>query len=166
MNNTKKGIYLSIKEEILQNTAANTVGLFNSQFDNQEQENTFAFPAAFIEFLELIYTNKGEGVQDCDATVRIHLGFDSLKTEDLRFFDFMEEVNLALQGFTPVEDSTPLNRFSEAQDPDHGVVGVYIIDYRLKFRDASTHRNKKLIKTENNTLELKGESSKPMLTGL
>lgn len=159
----KKSIYIAVRDRILTNTAVKTSRLYNSQFVNMTEENTFAFPAAFIEFSELTYGSISEGSQDGNLKIRVYLGFDSLKTEDLALLDLMEAVNAALQGFAPVNGATPLNRVFEAQDINHDAVRVWLMDYETRFRDNSGHRNNKLIETTLTQLELLDDHDAPRL---
>jgi hypothetical protein len=159
----KKEIYIAVRDKILAETNVKTSRLFNSQFENMEGEASFTFPAAFIEFAAIPYVTNAEGGQEAEAMLRIHLGYDSLKTESLEVLDLMEAVHVALQRFTPVSDSSRLNRVFEGQDINHDAIAVWLMEYEFTFTDNSGHRNNKLIETTIGELEVLKDAKKPRL---
>lgn len=162
----KKEVYRAVRDKLLTETGVETSRLYNSQFDNLDKENVFTFPAAFIEFAQLDYVSNAEGTQEGDARIRIYLGYDSLKTEDLDVLDLMEEVHLALQGFLAVENSTPLVRIYEGQDVNHDVVAVWLMDYTTKLTDTAGNRKNKLVKMQLDEICITPEAEKPRLKEL
>jgi len=163
----KKELYRAIREIILNKTAVKHCRLYNSQFDNMEQEDTFLFPCAFVEFAQLDYVTKSEGLQEAEARIRIHVGFESLETEELDILDLMEDLHAELQGFNVTDLFTPLDRVFEGQDVNHDNVIVWLMDYETLLTDLSGHRNNKLVKTKIDELcvdvDTSTEASKPRL---
>lgn len=160
---TTKDVYLGLKNRILDNTSAKTSGLYNSQFDNLEEENAFSFPAAFIEFVELEHITRAGGVQRVEAKIRLHIGYDSLKTEDLAIMDLLEELQNELQGYRPDVEGTPLNRVFKGQDINHGVIAVWLMDYDFSYIDYSGDRNRRLTETQLSEIDIVKKAAKPWL---
>lgn len=160
---TTKEVYLELKSKVLSNAGVMTSGLYNSQFDNMDDENTFAFPAVFLEFVEMDPVTRAGGVQRVEAKIRLHIGYDSLKTEDLAVMDLIDSLQNELQGYRPDLEGTPLNRTFSGQDVNHDVVAVWLMDYDFCYIDYSGDRNNKLIETQIEDLHVEGESGKPWL---
>ena len=139
--------YNKIREKIIEETYIKHCLLYNSQFDNMNQEDTFPFPCSFIEFSQLNYITKQEGLQEAEAIIRIHVGDESLQREDLSIIEYMEEIHSSLQGYSADNLFTPLNRVFEGQDTNHDNVRVWVMDYETLIYDLSGHRNNKRIKT-------------------
>lgn len=163
----KKQLYKAVREVLLNKTGVEHCRLYNSQFDSMEQEDTFPFPCAFIEFAQLDYVTKSEGLQEAETRLRIYVGFESLATEELDILDLMEDIHGDLQGFHQDDLFTPLNRVFEGQDVNHDNVIVWIMDYETLLTDVSGHRNNKLVKTKIDELcvdvDTTTEASKPRL---
>lgn len=154
--NTKKELYLAIKGKLTDGAEpiVKHCALYNSQFDNMDSEDTFSFPCAFIEFTQLQWLTKSEGYQEADAIVRIHIGFESLKTEELDVLDLLETIHAKLQGFNVDLLFTPLDRNFEGQDTNHDNVIVWMMDYDTLLSDNSGNRNNKLVKTSIGSLKI------------
>ena len=123
----------------------NTVELWNSQLENEEDEISFNFPAVFIEFAEIPWTStnqqpstlgtqgnvtkeqKGEG-----ALVMIHISHSELDDETISFpvIDAVnDKIYFAIQGLFKNEKYSPLLRITELQDVDH----ERVIDWQMGF---------------------------------
>lgn len=163
----KKITYLAIKEKLLALENVKHCLLFNSQFDNMDDENTFPFPCVFVEFLQLDYTAKALGTQEADARIRLHVGFESLKTEELAILDLLEAIQGTLQGFTDDATFSPLNRVFEGQDVNHDQVIVWLMDYETLITDTAGHRDNKLVETSLDDIcidvDTSTEATKPWL---
>lgn len=147
----KKELYQAVKGVIEEKTCIRHCALYNSQFDKLEDEHAFYFPCVFIQFLEMSYETKQEGVQQSEVVLRLHIGVESLETEDLELFDIIEDVHSAVQGFFNKggEDLfTPLARLSENQDTNHDNITVWIADYETVLHDSSAHRNNGLVEAK------------------
>ena len=116
----------------------NTVGLWNSQFETEEEEIPFNFPAVFIEFAEIPWTstnqppstlgpqgNVAKEQKGVGALVMLHIGHSQLDDETVSF-PIIDAVNdtvyFAIQGLFKNEKYSPLLRLSEIQDVNHGRV--------------------------------------------
>jgi hypothetical protein len=155
---TKKDFYLAVRAQ-LETAGVKHVRLYNSQFDEMDNENTFAFPCAFIEFTQLDWLTKSEGYQEADTVVRIHVGFESVKTEELEILDLLETIHSNLQGLHNPEYFTPLDRAFEGQDTNHDNVIVWLLDYDTLLSDNSGNRNLKLVKTTITDLEVNKDNT-------
>ena len=162
----KKELYLAVKKTILDETSVKHCRLFNSQFDEMESEDTFAFPCAFIEFTQLQWLTKSEGYQEADTILRIHVGFESLETEELDILDLLEDIHSELQGYNVDNLFTPLDRNFEGQDTNHDNVIVWLMDYDTLLSDNAGNRNTKLVKTSISDLCIDRESGAPRLREL
>lgn len=160
---TKKDIYISVKERLLAQTAIKHCLLFNNQFDSIDMEDAYSFPCAFVEFSQLDWVTKGEGYQEAQAKIRIHVGVESLATENLEVFDLVEEIHVALQGFHDPNYFTPLDRRYEEHDVQHDNVIVWVVDYDTLISDNSGNRNEKLTQTVISSLDLERRAGKPWL---
>lgn len=144
---SKKDLYIAVKERLIANTGVKHCRLYNSQFDEMDGEDTFEFPCAFVEFTQLQWLTKSEGYQEADAMIRIHVGFESVKTEELDILDLLEDIHSELQGFNDPAYFTPLDRAFEGQDTNHDNVIVWLLDYDTLLSDNAGNRNNKLVKT-------------------
>jgi len=123
----------------------NTVELWNSQLENEDDEKPFNYPAVFIEFGEIPWTStnqqpsalgsqgnvtkeqKGE-----DSLIIIHIAFSQLEDETVSFpiIDaVIDEVYFAIQGLFVDQKYSPILRVAERQDTDHDRV----IDWQMDF---------------------------------
>lgn len=123
----------------------NTVELWNSQLENEEEEIPFNFPAVFIEFAEIPWTSTNQqpstlGAQGnvtkeqkgVNALVMIHIAHSQLENETVSFpiIDAINDtVYFAIQGLFKNEKYSPLLRTTELQDTDHDRV----IDWQMGF---------------------------------
>lgn len=159
----KKDFYLAIKTALGDAPSVKHVGLFNNQFNRIAEEKPFGFPAVFVQFLELDYFTRGDSSQDAETIARLHIGYDSLKTDDLAIFDLIDEIHGVIQGLTLNSLFTPLDRVHEEQDVDHDVISVWLADYAFKLRDNNGTRDSKLVKTSLTGVEVDISSAKPWL---
>lgn len=144
----KKELYMAVKDKLESNTAVKHVRLFNSQFDEMDREDTFPFPCVFVEFTTLQYVTKAEGLQEADAVIRLHVGFESLATEELEILDLIDDIHEDMQGFAKTDLFTPFDRVFEQQDPNHDNVIVWMMDYETLLSDLSGHRKNRLRRIE------------------
>ena len=129
----------------------NTVGLWNSQFDNEDVETAYNFPVCFVEFANIRWDGThqtqprgglgGGNVQKEQrgsttelSLVTIHLGFSELGDgkDILETIDpTIDAVYFALQGLQG-DTFTTLSRIEERQDVNHG----RIIDWQIDFNTS------------------------------
>jgi len=132
--NAKTAFYTSLKNRILTTSVKHCL-LFNNQIDEIASENTFPFPAVFVEFTSLDWLVKSRGIQKGDAIVRLHVAFNSLKTEELEILELLAEIHAKLQGFSDSDVYSQLNRVYELQDTNHDQIQVWQIDYSTTITD-------------------------------
>lgn len=163
----KRDLYLAIKRELEEKTSVKHVRLYNDQFENMDKENTFAFPCVFVQFANLDWSTETEGIQKGATIIRLHVGFESLATEELDKFDVIDdEIHKYIEGLEGV-DFTKLSRISEEQDINHDNVYVWLMDYSTEILDCSGSRRGKMTKTIvtglNVNVNTDTEHSKPRL---
>jgi hypothetical protein len=140
--NLKKDTYLTIKAKIDADFKEDvkTFRLFNNQFDNEKKENAFAYPAVFVQYEVIDYIPTTNGSQQGDLVLTFHVGFQSLKTEDLAILDLLDKLFIMMTdlrcGFT---------RIREEQDIDHDAVQVWKQSYKITMTDdtANIHNRRK-----------------------
>lgn len=143
-----------------------TFRLFNNQFEREDREKAFIYPAVFVEFVNIDYLSKSESRQEGDLGLRFHIGIKSLKTEDPYILELAEIVNFWLQGFGIADLITSLDRKRERQDTDHAGVIVWQTEYRTQITDNSANRKYKLVRMESiDTLEIDRAPSTYFLHG-
>lgn len=136
----KRDTYLAIKKQLEEKTSIKHVLLYNSQFQNMDREKSFEFPCVFVEFLQLAWSPKTRGVQEAEATIRLHVGFENLMREELHKFDVIDnEVHKWIEGLEGCNFGK-LTRVNEEQDINHDNVYVWIIDYAVIITDESGAR--------------------------
>lgn len=136
--NAKKDLYLAVRQQILDKVpAVKHVLLFNNQFDRDTEEEAFTYPCVFFEFVQLIHSGVTLNQQKSDIQIRLHIGYESLFTEDLGIFDLIQDINVAIQGFSGPLFSG-LQRIEERQDLDHDMCNIWQIDYECNLTDCAT----------------------------
>lgn len=135
----EKEIYTYIKEQINEQLPEIlTVGLFNNQFQrlsaDKVKQNSFGFPAVFIEFGKSNFRDLSQGVQEFDLTITTHLGFESYKNEDTDILDLKQELYFVMQRLQTGYFSR-LSRVAESQDFDHDNTQVFTTEYETYSKD-------------------------------
>ena len=118
-----------------------TIRLFNNQFANENRENAFDYPAAFIEFRRMDYDTAQQGYQKGNYTVSIHMGFVHYETETLVPFDLIHKIYSVLQGFQGAT-FTSLMRTTDIQDVNHDNLIVWRTDFDFMATDCPDLINK------------------------
>ena len=144
--NLKRDVYLTIKQKIEDDFRddVKTFRLFNNQFDNENVENAFLYPAVFAQYENIDYVSTTNGSQQGDLLLTLHVGFHSLKTEDLEIFALLDKLFLMMTdlncGFT---------RVRETQDIDHDNIQVWQQSYKLVMKDdtATIHNRRRTTTT-------------------
>jgi hypothetical protein len=150
-----KALYQSIRTRLeSQVTAIKYVRLFNDQFNKSNNDNpdqniqeAFPYPCAFIEFPnDNPQVSAGVGAKRLDVLVRIKIGFESYKLEDLAMFDLATLVQIALEGYKDTMYS-PLTYVAQRMDYDHDNVYIYEFDFRTTYSDDTKYALKDLVET-------------------
>jgi hypothetical protein len=105
------------------------IALWRNQLERENIETPFNYPAVFIEFLASNYMEGSSKVyQTLNMTCRLHICFETLKTEDTDILILTQEVFKTMQlkqyGYFGV-----MKRRSEEQNFDHNNVQDFIQDY-------------------------------------
>ena len=118
-----------------------TVALWRNQLDRERQEIPFLFDAVFIEFLTSNYMeSSSKAYQSLDMTVRLHICFESYKTEDLDILALTQEVYSKMQ-LAQYGTCGNMKRRNEEQNFDHPNVQDFIQDYDIgKAHDYNADR--------------------------
>lgn len=149
-----KALYQSLRTQGESIAGIKWVRLFNDQFAKSNNDNidknteqAFPYPCIFIEFPEdNIQSSSGGGAKRLDVLVRIKIGFESYKLEDLAMFDLAELVQIAYEGLN--DDSfTPLTYEAQRMDYNHDNVYVYEFDFRTSYSDDTKYFKKNGIVT-------------------
>jgi hypothetical protein len=143
-----KALYLALRSRIETETSVQHVRLWNNQVNlaNQNEQIPFLFPAVFIDFPTIEWTQLSKGKQNSTLIVRVYIVFESFHTneneEDVAVFDLRDEVYLALQNYQP-SMSSALIRVAEQTDINHTNMYVWQMDFSCSFTDdvASEPRN-------------------------
>lgn len=144
-------------------TEVKTKGIFNNQFDREEDEKAKAYPCCFIEFapIQWIQTQQQpikkvnvRKQQKANAVITIHIGFSDLQDETANFIDIdpiIQKIYLALQDLTGDYYSV-LNRIEERPDTDHDNVIVWQMDFSTMLEEVGEEAD--LTKVAGDTLGL------------
>jgi len=138
-----KDFYTTLKTQIETVTEVKTVRLWNDQFNQHSEENAWAYPAVFIEFLDMTWETTQLANQQGAITVRLHQGFESYKTEDLDVLDILGKIFKAVHGYQGASFSA-LQRTNDDQDVNHNQVIVWRTDYVTDLVDCSATVKKDL----------------------
>jgi hypothetical protein len=155
-----KILYLAAKERLTGIPDFKTVGLFNDQFVNLINGDTdyFPFPAAFVSFPdEIIYNSKGEGLKESDPfIVRVYIGIETLKKEELFIFDLAEKVHAEMEG-TAGAAFAPFIFRGEKNDEAYPNIMVHYLDFETRLMSCASYRRRNDDKVENLSLNLNTE---------
>jgi len=149
-----------------------TVGLWNNQFDNEDIETAFNFPACFIHFANIRWdvtnykpprggvggtnvTKEQKGNTEEKSLITLHIGFSLLKDpkDSLEILDpILEAIYFAVQGLEG-DFFSPILRIEERQDVDHDRVLVWEMDFNTMLNQCG-EEDKSLVEIAANTLSL------------
>jgi hypothetical protein len=147
-----KLIYTDLKSRIETLTQIKTVGLFNNQFANENQEKPFVYPAVFIEFSDITFETENQGIKKIKLETTLHVGMRQL-VEDLELFDIVQAVSAVVDGYTP-DYSTPYIKVREVHDVDHDNVLVWNIVFVSTVTDENSSRFNDLTITTPTTIQI------------
>jgi len=112
-----------------------TIALWRNQLEREYEEIPFLFPAVFIEFLTSNYNeSSSKAYQTLNMTVRLHICFESYKTEDLDILILTQEIYSALQQKSYSNTNMHfgvMKRRNEEQNFDHPNIQDFIQDYEV-----------------------------------
>ena len=148
-----KDFYTDLKTQIETVTEVKTVRLFNDQFNQHSTESAWAYPAVFIEFLDITWETTQLANQQGSVTVRLHQGFESYQDEDTDILDTLELINKAVHGYQGAS-FTALQRTNDDQDTNHDQVIIWRTDYITDLVDCSATVKKDLVEAEITDIEI------------
>lgn len=135
-----KAVYNRIADAVPE---VNHVAKWNNQTNNEANELPFDFPAVFIGFSSITWTeataqsyntNLAANQQSADITLTLYCAF-WFKDEETASFELYEPIinklYMAINGLQS-DDFTPLQRVAEREDNNHGPVIVWEIDFRTR----------------------------------
>lgn len=129
-------LYNALKTQIETLTTLKYVALWNNQFERENVNIPFGFPCCFIEFADIVYSDLLNGTQMFSMNVKLHLGFESYKTEDTDILSLKQDLHAKVHTFSQGYN-TKLLRREETQNFDHDNVQEYIIAYAVSGKDYS-----------------------------
>lgn len=160
-----KSVYLAIRSKIETDLPAiKHVRVWNNQlqFIEEQTQIPFLFPAVFVEFLDVAYTQLGGGIQEGLCRLRLHICSEFWNGEDqeenLEVFDIKDSVYRLLNNWKSTTSQTvPFLRTSEEQDTSHTNIYHFIQDYEVRFNDVAATTPINGVEAEIDTLTLNKE---------
>ena len=120
------------------------VRLFNNQFIRSNgakpDQQGFRYPCVFIEFRDPTFSDLSQGVQAFDTVIRLHLGFESYKDEDIEVLQLKQDLYKAVQLFQQ-DYHSKLTRITQSQDFNHNNIQIYTTDYKVHGKDYTATPN-------------------------
>ena len=114
-------------------------GLFNDQFNKEDEEDVLSYPAVFASFPVIEWTAKlgnNRNLQEGRVDITLHIGFKVLDKDNSFVLDEVDKVFAALEGYT-TEDFDPLRRTTETQDTDYANMLVWELTLSTILRDKT-----------------------------
>lgn len=141
----KKDIFLTIRKKLKEKAFKDdvkTFGLFNDQFMNEEEEDPFLYSAVFLQYENIDYGATTAGSQQGDILLTLHVGYESLDSEDLGIFDLLDKLFLMMTDL-----NIGMERIREVQDINFDAVQVWTQSYKVTQIDdtASIPQRRKTI---------------------
>jgi hypothetical protein len=114
------------------------IDLYNAQPEFLEQREAHDFPAVFVEFAQINWSNQAHPIQQGDALIRLHVVQWSLASSyegsenqgtALERLQLLSRLHAHLHGFAG-SYHTPMIRTATLSDTRHDAVTVDILEYR------------------------------------
>jgi hypothetical protein len=138
-----KQIFSTIETALLAGGVIQQVELWNNQLDKLEdgKEDPIAFPAAFVEFTGIQYSDNSKGKQTGELTVKVYVSNFRIVHDRLAIFDLRDAVQEVLHTLK-APGCSPLSRRREQQDTNYDGLITWVMEYDAKFEDtvADTER--------------------------
>ena len=129
-------VYSELKTALSTIQGLKTIGLWNNQFERENEENSFLYPCCFIEFNNSNFKDLLQGVQQFDSVLTLHLGFESYKDEDTFILQLKQDVYKVVHTLQCGVSASKLLRVEERQNFDHDNVQDYQTDYKTTIKDS------------------------------
>lgn len=127
-------IYNELKTLLLANGFKH-VDIWRNQFDNEDKENAFLFPCAFIEFNNSQFVNLLQDVQLYDCFITIHSGYQSFKDEDIEILTLEQLVQSKVHYYMPSTTCGKLLRTGIVENEDYGNLRDLKIEFKTTIKD-------------------------------
>lgn len=131
-------LYIALKAQIETYSAIKHVDLWNNQIERENVEITFAYPAVFIEFANINYTDQTKGVQSFEMDCLIHIVDVSYEKTNTNILQLKQNVNAYIQNFTQGYHTKMLRR-NDQPNYDHTNVQEWITTYHISGKDFSAN---------------------------
>lgn len=131
-------LYTALKTQIETYAAIQHVDLWNNQIERENVEITFAYPAVFIEFANINYTDQLKGVQSFEMDVIIHIVDVSYEKTNTNILQLKQNVNAYIQLFTEGYHTRMLRR-NDTANYDHTNVQEWMTTYHISGKDFSVN---------------------------
>ena len=155
----KLELYKAIQARIADSVReVNHIAKWNNQTNDEANELPFDFPAVFIGFSSIAWTesaatpyntNLAANQQTANVTITLYCAFWH-KDEETQSFEVYEPIlNNIYQSVSGLQADffTPLQRVAEREDNNHGPVIVWEIDFTTKLTELVDEGTKELITT-------------------
>jgi hypothetical protein len=119
--------------------------LFNDQLNHLQEEEVFAFPACFIEFVPIKWEQLGGKRQQAVVSIRFHFCHNiKIKSSDksgtetiaLQHLETIDQAHKYLQGFSG-DYFNSLVRTDSEQDHNHDHIWAHVETYKTRVTDDS-----------------------------
>lgn len=142
-----KVIFTSIKTALTEVTQLKHVGMWNNDFEKEQEKDVVLSPAVYIELKPQNFRDFAQtGGQDFDMLITIHLGFENYIDPEL-VYDLKQIIHQKLQHLRCLDNNdeieypiSKLIRIEERQNFDYDNLIIFEIDYLAKVRDISTDK--------------------------
>lgn len=124
-----------------------TIDLWNEQWNFLDKIPAFAFPAVFIGFKSLPWTQLGKRRQSCDAIIEFHVGSYSLaetkngcinQNKGLAHLDLLDILHFWLSGWSAESNYFgSLTRVNSDFDHNHNAVVAHVESFKVRLVDDS-----------------------------
>lgn len=123
------------------------------QFTTPEQFYGIPLPCILMTFGAFTWSSMGKNLQKGEGVIRFETYFENYADSftgsinqalALRFFDFTEQVNLALQGFAIPYKMQRLERITDNEDDAQDMVIKSLVEYNTVIFDSSTDSTRNL----------------------
>lgn len=112
---------------------------WNNQLGHTDTEKLVRFPACFYQLVGIRTSTITTGIQHGEGTLRLRFADAALAVDKLRTYDIEQAAYIALQHFCDGPLLTGLERVGADPDDNFDSCEVLVVDYKIKYEDASKH---------------------------
>lgn len=126
------------------------------QFTNPELFNAIPLPCILMEYGQFDWVTIGKNQQKGSGNIRFYLYFENYADSNagsinqdlaLQFFEFSEQVNMALNGFS-LPGMAALERVSDNEDSNQDMIITSTVDFGTVITDVATDYTRKFVMAE------------------